>query len=572
MFNHHKLFVVTVAAIALPAVLAWVLGTHAIQPARAADAKPLPGTAAISGTVQAPKPFKAAKVYLMNVDKNVLFMVYTSGGRYRAVNLFPGRYDVTVKTEGLASEPQKVTLKAGAPETLNVALREEVVKPVQQGEFGSAARNRDIQLVAYDDLYPQEPGRALLEKNCIYCHGRNFYPTKHMNAAQWNAMIEVMMGGGPRGAMVPPGTLNPADRATIVAYLAKYFGPDSAMRGMKVDAQFPVDEAVLSKAMYVEYYLPLDPKHDANNKRRILQQAHFDPDGNVWYTDRSVPNRIGRVDPRTGESKDYVLPDTKVTPHGLTVDADGHVWWAEQDSYRLGRLDPKTGQMTHYAMDSTGQSKGRGHSPIMDSKQNVWFTVITGDKLGKWDRATGKATVWQVPTQGASPYGITLDKDENIWFAEFRRCKVAKFDPKTEKFTEYETLTKPCNIRRLGADSKGIIWYAGFSNGKLGKLDPKTGKMVEYDVPMPFSEPYDAWPDSNDNIWVSDAGQGGALIKFDQRTEQFIYYPTPQITDQPKLSITRDDAIWYTTRSSTKAAAGVLYPDMAKINTLGAYY
>ena len=57
---------------------------------RAADAIALPETATVIGTVQAAKPFKAAKVYLMNVDKPVLFMVYTSAGRYRAVNLFPG--------------------------------------------------------------------------------------------------------------------------------------------------------------------------------------------------------------------------------------------------------------------------------------------------------------------------------------------------------------------------------------------------------------------------------------------------------------------------------------------------
>ncbi len=47
----------------------------------------------------------------------------------------------------------------------------------------------------------------------------------------------------------------------------------------------------------------------------------------------------------------------------------------------------------------------------MDSKDNVWFTVIVGDMIGKWDRQTGKSTVWKVPTQGAAPYGITLDKD-----------------------------------------------------------------------------------------------------------------------------------------------------------------
>ena len=117
-----------------------------------------------------------------------------------------------------------------------------------------------------------------------------------------------------------------------------------------------------------------------------------------------------------------------------------------------------------------------------------------------------------------------------------------------------------------------MIWYGGFSNGKLGRIDPATGKIVEYDIPMAFSEPYDVWPDREDKIWISDGGQGGALIRFDPKTEKFTYYPTPQITDQPKLAITKDGAVWYTPRSSSKAAAGVLYPDVSKITTLGAYY
>ena len=121
-------------------------------------------------------------------------------------------------------------------------------------------------------------------------------------------------------------------------------------------------------------------------------------------------------------------------------------------------------------------------------------------------------------------------------------------------------------------DSKGIVWFGIYSHGKLGKLDPKTGKVTEYKIPLAFAQPYDAWPDHDDNIWIGDDGQGGTLIKFDPRTEKFTYYPAPQMGDMPKLAITREGAIWYTPRSSANAAAGVLYPDQSKIKTLGAYY
>src|SRR6266545_3670891 len=134
-------------------------GPAALAPARAADGDSLPGTATLSGAVQAPRPFKAAQVHFMNVDKNVLFMVYTSGGRYRAVNLFPGRYEVTVRKPGFAAETKSLTLAAGARETLHFSLREEAAQPVQQGVFGFSSRIPGATLVSHDELYPAGPGR-----------------------------------------------------------------------------------------------------------------------------------------------------------------------------------------------------------------------------------------------------------------------------------------------------------------------------------------------------------------------------------------------------------------------------
>ena len=54
----------------------------------------------ISGTVSGPKEFKAAKVYAKNLDKNVTYMVFTEGGKYQALDLFPGNYEVRAEKNG----------------------------------------------------------------------------------------------------------------------------------------------------------------------------------------------------------------------------------------------------------------------------------------------------------------------------------------------------------------------------------------------------------------------------------------------------------------------------------------
>src|SRR5262245_16966375 len=58
----------------------------------------VPGSGNLTGTVQASTPFKAAQVLIRNVDKRVLYMVYTNGGKFRSVALLHGNYEVVERT------------------------------------------------------------------------------------------------------------------------------------------------------------------------------------------------------------------------------------------------------------------------------------------------------------------------------------------------------------------------------------------------------------------------------------------------------------------------------------------
>jgi hypothetical protein len=125
------------------------------------------------------------------------------------------------------------------------------------------------------------------------------------------------------------------DRDDLLAYLVKNFGPDAKPRTVRVEQEMPLDEARLGKAMYIEYYLSPDaPGKGVNapeyNKlqagfvgRRAGQDVRFDHDGNVWLTDRGYPHRLVKLDPRTGEQKDYELPDPKNGIHEVMVDPMG---------------------------------------------------------------------------------------------------------------------------------------------------------------------------------------------------------------------------------------------------------
>ena len=72
-----------------------VLAASAVWTAAAPQAEE--PSATLSGEVRAAKPFQAAEVYIRNIDKHVLYMVYTESGRYEATKLLPGNYEVSVK-------------------------------------------------------------------------------------------------------------------------------------------------------------------------------------------------------------------------------------------------------------------------------------------------------------------------------------------------------------------------------------------------------------------------------------------------------------------------------------------
>ena len=535
-----------------------------------AGADQVTGLGSISGTVKAPKDFKAAKVYARNVDKNVTYMVFTEAGKYQALDLFPGNYEVTVTKNGFSdSEVQKVTVAAGGTATADFSMQEGTVRPAQQMRTGVPFNEP---LVAYDELYPPGPARVTIERSCMRCHGPDFLPNKQWDADQWNAGIDLMMSTAPNSN--PPGRINEIsvpgliqgdERKVLVDYLVKNFGPDSTPRGLAVP-EAPADEKALGKAEFIEYHLPALP----GGKERRFHDEHLSQNGDVWYVDTNGL-QIGKMDPRTASWTDYALPDAKYRGHGLIQTKDGDIWVAGHTAFV--RIDSKTGKMQFYTYDPNSPRPPHGNTPFADSKENVWTTLMWTNQIAKYDRQTGEVSRFTAPSPYGGIYGMVIDKNDNMWASEWLDCKIARFDINTEKFTEYSPPDKPCNARRVFVDHAGMVWIPMDWPGKIAMLNPNTGKFTEYNEPEPHSFPYDIQEDSQNNLWIADSGQGGGLYKFEPKTKKFTYYPAEQRTDMPKISVSKEDSIWYTTRGGDvkTQALGVLYPDKTKIKTLAAY-
>ena len=119
--------------------------------------------------------------------------MYTNGGRYRAVALFPGTYEVSASTKSLESDVQTITVGAGDAAEVDLTLgplsgdAPPLVIPAGRTAMESG-RAGTFEYADYDEIYPPGPGKAVAEQVCMACHGENFFPTRPGTERQWDEL------------------------------------------------------------------------------------------------------------------------------------------------------------------------------------------------------------------------------------------------------------------------------------------------------------------------------------------------------------------------------------------------
>ena len=228
---------------------------------------------------------------------------------------------------------------------------------------------------------------------------------------------------------------------------------------------------------------------------------------------------VGRLDPKTGEMKEFPLPPT-ARPHSIIPDAAGNIWYTGNSNATLGKLDPKTGKITEYKTTARDP-----HSAVFHRNGMMYFTAQNARIIGRFSPETGETT--EVPTE-PNPYGIQMASDGTLWVAFNGTNKIGAVNPDTLAIRYYEVPDASSRIRRLGLASDGIVWYGNSTRGRIGRLDPKTGEIKEWPSPSgPTSHPY-ALAVINDVVWYNESGmRPDALVRFDPKTEKFQSWPIP---------------------------------------------
>ncbi len=346
---------------------------------------------------------------------------------------------------------------------------------------------------------PEGAGKERVEAVCTACHKtREILNSSGYTREGWAELTNTMINLGAA----------PEAQNEITQYLATHFPPNTK--------RAPKLIAGAERITFKEWQTPT-----LGARSRDPIQA---PDGTIWWAGQWA-NVIGKINPVTGEMKEYPLP-ANAMPHTVTLDAKGNIWYTGNKNATIGYLDPKTEKITEFKMPDPAAKDP--HSAIFDKNGILWFTMQLSNRVGRLDPATGDIKIVEAPSPKSRPYGIKLAPDGTPWFSCNGRGCLVRVDPATMALTEIKVPGEKATVRRLDFDREGNIWYVNSGMGRLGRYDPKTGKIKEWASPSgPKSHPY-AIAVIDGIVWYNESRQRpDALVRFDPGTETFQSWAIP---------------------------------------------
>ncbi len=344
---------------------------------------------------------------------------------------------------------------------------------------------------------PDGKGKELVSTICSGCH-----VTGLINASSgytrdhWRQLVATMIDL----------SRTPEQQNEILDYLSGNFPPNDRRKPTLVSGNMDVT--------FKEWVMP-----QLGSRVRDPMQHE---DGSIWYVGQ-YGNIIGRLDPRTGEAKEWPLP-TMAMPHTVQLDNQGNPWFSGNKNGTVGRFDPATGQSTVYKMPDP---KSDPHTLAFDKNGVLFFSFQASNLIGRLDPKTGDLKVVSAPNPKSQPYDVRIDADGTPWVSCNARGCLLKVNPQTMEVTEIP-FPLGGSTRRFVIAPDGMIWFVNSNRGGIGRYNPKTGEFKEWASPSgPRSHPYGAmWLDGA--LWYNESGmRPDPLVRFDPATETFQSWAIP---------------------------------------------
>jgi streptogramin lyase len=117
----------------------------------------------------------------------------------------------------------------------------------------------------------------------------------------------------------------------------------------------------------MRYYPTSDP-------RASLMQPVVDRKGYVWFGEMRA-NKLARLDPNTGEIREWDPPSGRYGLMMSTLGPDGAIWFTEDNAGYIGRFDPSTERFTTYPLAPYDKHSPGPQHLLFDQAGQLWFTL-----------------------------------------------------------------------------------------------------------------------------------------------------------------------------------------------------
>jgi len=519
------------------ALLALVFNVGTVLAATSEKAAP----AALVGRVSsdAEGPMEGVLVRVKGEGKTISITVVTDHeGRYNfpANRLIPGKFNIDVRAVGyqLAS-PVSVAVAAGATSRVDLKLLK--------------TKNLSLQLTSSEWLL-SVPGTQQ-QKNelfrCAACHSLEPIVQSTYDEDEWLTTFTRMRSYSVEAVLEHPVSLPYNVAVQPDPEFAKYLSSInlSSTPVWKYELKtLPRPTGRATHVIITEYDLP-DPG-------RLPHDADLDNKGMVWYNDFREP-LIGRLDPRTGDTKEWRMPPLKPDfPEGtlsIEFNRDGYLWIPRFRQGGYTRFDPRTEEFRTWLVPPQYNDAHAVQPQVAAAPDGTaWFPGGENLLIFKLDPENGRITTYPMypdfqpdkkssgiiqlsyseKPNGHSTYGLAADSKSNVYICDIVGGNIGKIDGKTGKVTLFKTPTLNSGPRRMSVDSQDRVWFGEYYANKLGMFDTKTEQFKEWTAPTPWVGPYPAKADKNGEAWT--AGMSTDLIlRLDPKTGDFTEYMLPTV-------------------------------------------
>jgi len=495
---------------------------------------------------------------LVNAKREGSNMTVTVVSNSEGVYAFPrnrlefGRYVVTVRAGGyvLPGGEKVVEVKSNATAELNLRLEQ------------ASLLEKALQLTSAEWLHsyplPEETKFTAL-RDCTRCHSQSKAAMSTYDAATAASVMQRMSVY--TSGSTPPSFQLPASEVANWGRPGGVMGRDpSPLHRQQAEAMAAIN---LSKGLW-HYPLKTFPRPKGKETQVILtmyelkrplakpHDVQLGPDGWLYYNDFN-DNVIGKLNPKTGETKEYRYPymgeKGSFTPIGnrtMMHDGKGKFYIGTQNQLGPAIFDSKTETFDLYSFSGAMTLARSAHV-------DGWaWNGGAGAPLSRVQfKGNGEIVREIVRAEGGSlaAYDIAVDSKNNVYGGDRNSTAIWKVDAKTLQPTFYPIPPKPRGgegslgggMRRATVDAKDRFWWGGFDGGFIGMLDPSRPagqEMKLFPVPLPWFQPYIAENDDAGYVWTGSIS-ADRVARMNEATGEWTVYLLPKETNIRHIHVER---------------------------------